>query len=257
MFSDADVIDAIKEHCLVLSSPRMLPRGHIALHTKLLYPDGGSIAVYIERGHLIRPAGLALSDFGNSLAKLAEYQVNPWVPKSRIRAIEESVGDLGVKLLDDRLVLEIAALNRLGDGVITLAQACVRTSCMVFNRRATQRRTLAEEVKGIVDSLKLPVIPKFRYTGPASAPVVVDYRVTNPSKSSAVLTLTGGHVQAIEVFRKWSDLEHLKVEDRFVTIFDERREFERKEDLDRLQRISEVVSVNNRLGVEMLLRKAA
>src|SRR4051812_41969821 len=63
MIADADIVDAIREHCLVYST-RTLPRGHIRVDTKLLYPDGSAICLFVERGLMSRESGLGLSDFG-------------------------------------------------------------------------------------------------------------------------------------------------------------------------------------------------
>jgi len=255
VITDAEIVEVLQGHCIVFGH-RLLPRGHFRVDTKLLYPDGASISVFVERGNLLRNEGCALSDFGKTFAKLSELQVNPRHPRTRFQAIEETVGDVGARVLDDRIVIKFSELSEFSDCIINLGQACIRASCMIFNRRSAQQRSVAEEVQSIVESTGLPFELKHRFKGPFQNDVIVDYRVSNPLRRSSILTLGGSHVQANEVFRKWSDLKYSNVEDRLVTIFDERRGVERKEDLIRLEKVSEVLSIDNRRGIGMRLNAA-
>jgi hypothetical protein len=255
MITDTEIIEALREHCLVYSH-RQLPRGHIRFDTKLLYPDGASIGVFVECADLLKHERRIMSDFGMSFAKLAEFQVNPRHPKSRFQAIEESVRDLGVRVSGDRLVLELTQASALREDIIKLGQACLRVSYIIYSRRSTQRVSLSEEIRVVIENTGLDYVPKHRFKGPFERDVEVDYRVTGPTRHTSILALGGSHTQANEVFRKWSDLDYSKVEDQFVTIFDERKEVERKEDLVRLERVSEVLSLTNRKGIEMVLKAA-
>jgi Domain of unknown function DUF1828 len=254
--TDCAIIHALHKHCLVFGH-RTLSNGHIRIDTKLLYPDGASIAIFVESGDLLRNERRVISDFGMTFAKLAEFQVNPRQTKARFQAIEETVGDFGVRIVRDQLTFELTDVSLLGDCIINFSQACLRASCMIFNRRIAQQTSLAEDVREVVKSTGLPFEPKYRFKGPFQKDVEVDYRVSGPSKHSSILTLGGGHVQANEVFRKWSDLKWSNVDDRLITIYDERREVQRKEDLERLERVSEVLSLVNRKGIEMRLKAAS
>jgi hypothetical protein len=253
MITDEQIVEALRAHCLVYAH-RILSNGHIRIDTKLLYPDGASIAVFIEQGDLLRHERRIISDFGMTFAKLAEFRVNPRQPKTRFQTISEMIGDFGVRIVDDRLTLEFREATDLGNSLIDFSQACLRASCMIFNRRTTQQDSLSEEVRNVVLATGLHFEPNFRFQGPFQKEIEVDYRVTSPSNPSSILTLGGSHVQANEVFRKWSDLNYLGVQDRMITIYDERRELERKEDLVRLERVSDVLSLVNRKGIQMLLK---
>lgn len=254
MMTDDEIEAVLNSHCL-LHGFRKLPRGHYRADTKLLYPDGAAISVFVERGDLASAGGCVISDFGNTLAKLAEYQVDARAA-SRFQTIKDSVGSLGVRVQNDRLVLELSGKDQIADGIITLSQACLRAACLIFTRRASQQRPFTDEVKSVVESTQLPFEEKYRFDLPQLRPITVDYRVTNPSRTSSILTLGTSHAQANEVFRKWYDLQRSGVEDRMVTIFDDRRELERQEDLIRLEDISKVVSLSNQNNLAMLLKAA-
>jgi hypothetical protein len=254
--TDDTIIEALRAHCLVYGH-RTVPKGHLRIDTKLLYPDGASIAVFVEKGDLLQSSRRVMTDFGMTFAKLSEFQVNPRQPKTRFQAIEDTVGDFGIRIVGDRLVLELTETSALGDCLINFSQACLRASCMVFNRRVTQQVSLADEVREVVSGTGLPFEPKYKFRGPFQKDVEVDYRVEGPAKPSSILAMGGSHVQALEVFRKWVDLRILNVNDRMITIYDERRQVERREDLQRLERVSEVLSLTNRKGIEMRLRAAA
>ena len=114
MVTDEEIQAVLTTHCLSLGYKK-LPKGHFRVNTKLFYPDGASIGVFVERGNLIRPDGVSLSDFGGTFAKLLEHQVDPTIP-ARLRTIEETVSALGVHVKDDRLVLELGKAAEIPEG---------------------------------------------------------------------------------------------------------------------------------------------
>jgi Domain of unknown function DUF1828 len=243
MIAKAEFKSILDEHCLVRQT-RVLPRGHIRADTHLVYPDGAAISVFVERDNFDNLLGFVISDLGNTFAKLDEYGVNPF-QTIRLRAIKETVGDLNVRIIKDRLVLDFMEIKDLKLGVIDLAQACLRASCMIFNKRKSQPRLIQDRVHKIIENTQLPFDKDFEFSGPYDAPVKVDYRVKNPSRPSSLLIMKGTHAQANEVFRRWQDLHKASVSDRFLTVFDDRSELERPEDLRRLNDVSDVVSVSN------------
>lgn len=255
MIAQDDFTTILNDHCLVRGSVRVLPRGHIRADTRLMYPDGAAISIFVEQGNLKRTVGYALSDFGKTFAKLDEYGASPF-RKSRLRMIEETVGDLQVRVMNDRLVVELMAIQDLDDGVFNLAQACLRASCLIFTRRSSYQRTIHEKVHDIVKDIRLPYEANYKFSGPYNSPVKVDYRVTGPSISSSLLVMSGKHDQANEVFRRWYDLKKAKVTDQFLTVYDE-QQCVRSEDIETLQDISKVVSVSHPKMIERLLKAAA
>jgi len=254
MVTDDEIETVLKTHCLSLGYKR-LPRGHFRVNTKLLYPDGASIGVFVDRGDPTKPNGVTLSDFGGTFAKLLEYQVDPMFP-TRLQTIQETVSAIGVRVTGDRLVFEVNEAVKIPDGVISLSQACLRASCLIFTRRTSPQRSFADEIRAVVKATNLPFEEKYPFNVPNFRPITVDYRVKGPNRHSSILTLGTSHAQANEVLRKWFDLKRSNVGDRLVTVFDERRDLEQKEDLIRLGDISDVISLSNHAGLEMLLKAA-
>ena len=70
-----------------------------------------------------------------------------------------------------------------------------------------------------------------------------------PRKRSAIQTLTSGnssqaHINANEIFKRWCDLSE-RTENR-ITVFDDRSDVYRDEDLNRLADFSDVVALSDR-----------
>ena len=257
MISADEITAAIQAHCLVTRGDlKVLRKGHLRVGTKMLYPDGSGIDLFVERGDLIRQEGYAISDFGRTFTKLAEFQMNVKAPKSRLQTIADMARVFGVELMGERLVVELDKPEELGDGLIRLGQGCVSVASLVYTRRSSRQFTLSEEVHAVIEESALDYESKFQHNGPYNKPVIDDYRVTGQSKKSSILAIGPHHSQAADAFNKWSDLRYVNVPDNFVTIFDDRAGYDRSEDLARLERISEVYSIKNRNMIESVLKAA-
>ena len=208
-------------------------------------------------GKLTRPDGYAISDFGRTFAKVAEYQMNVRYPRNRRQIISDMARPFKVEVMQqDRLVVILDGPDTLGDGLIRLGQACLSVSSLVYTRRSTRPTTLAEEVKLVIDDADLSYEVKYPHNGPRNKPIPVDYRVKGPFRMSSILTLGPHHSQAADAYIKWSDLKYVKIEDRFITIFDDRSGYDRSDDIARLERVSEVISIKNPKMIEHALRAA-
>ncbi len=256
MITIEEVLAQLNSHCIVTPGDIMaLPRKHARVGTKFLYPDGSGIDLFVEMGSLLRPSGYAISDFGGTLAKLAEYQMDV-KPKSRTQTIIEMSKPFGVELADDRLIFVCDLLDQLGDGLICLGQACISVASLVHTRRNVRQGSLSAEVEMVIRDTKLKYQPNYEHAGPYERLVQVDYRVEGPSKASSVLLVGSRHEQAADAFGKWSDLIFAGVKDKLLTIYDDREGYKRTDDLSRLERISEVVSIKNPKMIEHSLLAA-
>lgn len=253
MMSIAEIEAILAGHCLVIDHD-ILPRQHVRIGTKLLMIDGSAIDIFMERGNLTRAEGFALSDLGQTMETLSEYGIRP---RDRKEMIRSAIDSSGVRLFDDRLVLELSESNDFAEGIITLAQACLRVSCIAFTRKAPQQKEFRVQVREALRSTGLALEPNYRYSGPYEQDVKVDYRVTETPRPVAVLKLGPQHIQANEVYRKWVDLEDAAITDRRVTIFDDSRTPDNRADIRRLSKLSEVVAVSNRRMLVEVLRQAA
>jgi hypothetical protein len=256
-----DIIhQALGDHCIV-SDLSVVPRGHVRIGTKLLYPDGDGIDLFVERGSFDDQTGARLSDFGQTMAKLAEFQVRMWQARSRMQMLEEAVADLGVRIEADALTMAVSGVEGIADAVLRLGQACIRASCMIFTKRASQQESFYEEVKSVVTNTGFPVKENYKFHGPYGVLVPVNFRVDSPETSSAVLTMfaantASSHVQANEIYRKWSDLKDAGIRDKFLTVFEGRRNIEKQEDLRRIEKLSAVLPVTNPGAIQQYLRRA-
>lgn len=234
------IAEVIKNHCLT-DGVDILPRGHLRAATKLKYLDGASIDVFLEKEqHLFDVA--MFSDMGQTFAKLAEFGIRP---KDREEMIREAISSLpGLRVVKDRLTVMADSVEQAKTAVIDLAQACVRISCLAFTRRSSHKRLFAERVKKFLETTKLNFEEGYLYRGPFQRDIKVDYRFGKINRPAAVLQLSGSHAQANEVFRKWYDLHEAKVNDNLITVYDDSNELEHIEDLERVERFSNLVAVS-------------
>ncbi len=77
-----DIRAAVAGHSIVRSTEK-LENGHVRVETSFLYPDGGSIDVFVpaEDGPLLLAP--KLTDFGQTTSWLSDVQVKPWLSKKR------------------------------------------------------------------------------------------------------------------------------------------------------------------------------
>ena len=129
-----DLLESVKSklssHSLVRDVDQ-LPRGHIRIETALLYPDGGSIDVFVQNEQPLLK-GFELTDFGQTIVWLLNVQVKPWESKKRQRFLEDAIRLYGVQKKDGELTLPIDSLDQIPEGMLRLAQACLRVSDLNF-----------------------------------------------------------------------------------------------------------------------------
>ena len=235
----------------------VLPRGHVRLETGFLYPDGSSVDVFlVEVSPLLRT--LKLSDLGQTTSWLLDVQVKPWLSKKRQRFIEDALRIYGVDQVGGALELPLASLDGLVEGVVKLGQACVRVADLTYTRRSALQTGVSEELEEFLSDADLPYEPNQELVGRHDAHVVVDFLVRGASVTSALLTLASGnasqaHVTANELFKRWYDLSVPERHEQRVTVFDDRYNVYRDEDLVRLADLSDVVALSDRLTLRDLL----
>ena len=263
MIAEADIMEAIRDHCLVYSH-RPVPRGHIRIDTRLLYPDGSGISVFVERGNLTRRSGLAISDFGKTLRMLTESNLNPWKSTGRMRTLADAVNPLDVHIMNDRLVLELESTDQIHEGIIKLSQACLRASLLIYIKRdSSQKASFPRTVRSIIEKTGLVYTRRYPLTGKFDKMLTFDYMVQDGPAESLVLTLdskkiTDSHGRSSKIFTKWHDIEGRTGNRKRVTIYnDGHQEAYRDEDLRRLQDVSTLIPVSNEEAIKSALRFAA
>jgi hypothetical protein len=236
-----------------------LPRGHIRLETAFLYPDGSSIDVFVkEQADTPLLPSHTLSDLGQTTTWLLDMQVKPWLSKKRQQIVTDVLKVHGVQQIGGAFELEMKDYQELIDDIVRLGQACARIADLTFTRRTSMQSSVDEEVEELLADFSLDYTPKAELKGRFGAPVKVDFLVRGRRLESAVQTLssansTTSHTVANEVFRRWYDLDESEKSKQRVTVFDDRFDTYRAEDLKRLRDVSDVVALSEKTTLPDLL----
>ncbi len=257
---NADIEQLAADLCMVREVDRV-PRGHLRLETKFLYPDRSSVDVFVRnpaQGSLM-PTAPVLSDLGQTMTWLADVQVRPWQSKKRQRFVEDTLYTLGVRQNGGSLETSFEAnRNALEDAVIRLGQACVRVADLLFTRRSNLQVVASDEVEELISDAELAYEANVPLAGKHGNMVVVDFLVSGRRQKSAVLTLgaqytASAHTSANEVFRKLYDLDMPTRPEQRVCVYDDRYDVYRSDDLKRIRDVSELIPLSARQDVVAVL----
>lgn len=230
----------------------------VALETALVYPDGDAIMVYLSAQAGLVPA-LRLTDHGQTMAWLYHAQIKPWTSPRRKALLAQILSQHGVAQEGGALEIPLSGTEGLPQAAIQLAQACLRASDLVLTRRIVTQASFKEEVEELITDFEIPYEADVQLAGVAGRLVPVDYLVRSGRLTSAVLALSTGsrsvaHTTSNEAFSRWYDLRE-RAEQR-VTLFDDRNDVFRDEDLRRLRDFSQVVPFSEHQTVRDLLTAA-
>jgi len=251
-----DIRARVAGHALVRSTD-VARRGGVRLETAFLYPDGSSVDVFLRDDKPLF-GSLKLTDLGQTTSWLLDVQVKPWLSKKRQRFVEDALRLHGVHQIGGALELPIASLDALIDGVVRLGQACVRVADLTYTRRSAMQTGFSEELEEFLSDADLPFDANAELVGRRGVPVKVDFLVRGTTRPSVVLALASGqssqaHVAANEVFRRWYDLNVPERHEHRVTVFDDRVDVYREEDLERIRDLSTLVALSDRDSLRDLL----
>jgi hypothetical protein len=234
----------------------LLPSGYLRIETVFRYPDGTSIEIFVAPTDLLPT--IRLTDLGQTSAWLLNLQLKPWLSRKRRGFIEDALHTYGVKQSGGELILEIDGMAHLADGVIRLSQACLRVADLSFTRRSSLQSTFEEEVEDVLNDAELPYDSNPEVIGKYGNKISLNFAVQGSHTKSLVLTLgsqspSAAHTLANEVFRKWHDLDQPGRLEQRVTLFDDRADVYREEDLERLKGASSVLPFSDRRSVGVVL----
>lgn len=244
MFEERDIRQALQQAVLVRSLERVRRRNHLRIETDLRLPDGSFVDVFLAREPQLDIEGEKVTDFGQTMEWLSHVNVKPWLSARRREILEDAIGVLGVQLNGGALECSVTDITQVASTVSRVAQACVRVADMIYLRRSVVRSTFLEDVEEMLSGFELEFEPRAELRGRNDRLVNVDFLVTGPRAQSAVLTFGSGHRpvahnQANEIFTKWYDLAERDF--RRVTVYDDRHDTYKDEDLDRLSAVSDVL----------------
>jgi hypothetical protein len=246
----------LQDHALFKGVDR-LPKGHLRIETGLLYPDGSSIEVFVVEDSPLHNT-IKLSDLGQTTAWLLNVQVKPWLSKKRKGLLEDAIQLLGVRQIGGTLELPIKNIDQIPEDIIRLSQACLRVADLTFTRRSSLQTVFTEEVEEVLVDSEVEYTPNSELIGRYGKSIRVDYLAKGKRTESAILGLSSGsasqaHNLANEVFRRWYDLSIPERTEQRVTIFDDKLDVYREEDLRRLGDYSTVVALSERTTIRDLL----
>ncbi len=256
MIDLGDIRKRLEGHSIVREVDKV-PKGHVRIETAFLYPEGSSVDLFIvEENSLFPPT--KLSDLGNTSQWLLDIQIRPWLSKKRQAYVHDALRIYGVEHQGRALELTLPSLDGVVDGIVRLGQACVRVADLAYTRRSSLQLAVTEEVEEVLVDSELDYDTNPELEGRYGKPIRVDFLVRGNRSKSALLTLSSqnssqAHIQANEIFRRWHDLNIPARTEQRVTIFDDRYDVYRDDDLHRLRDISEVISLTERTTIRDLL----
>lgn len=266
MITLADIRKAVGSHCMVWEDGiEEISRGRIRIETRFRYPDGGSIELWFVQDTESLPQLRTvpkLSDLGETMTWLFHAQVKPWTSEKRRLFVQDVLSLYEIEREGGELMRRIDDVGQLGDEIIRLGQACLRVSDLVFTKRMTISSSVTEHVEAALDDADLSYVPDAEIAGRFGKRVRLDFMVKRPVRDSGILTLTSttrssAHYTANEIFTKWYDLQDSSAIERRVTVFDDRQQWYRDEDLERLEELSVVVPLTDTRRLVDILEAAA
>ena len=256
-FTLAEIDEALRGQAVVRGIDTV-ERGHIRIQTDFRYPEGSYVDLFLLANGLFPQE--RLSDLGNTFSWLADLQIRPWESKKRLQFVEDVVKALDVELVDGALETSVPAPTALPGAISRLGQACLRVADLMYTRRSSLLVPVAEEVEEILVDIGVDYKTDAELAGIYGTMVKVDFLVSTPRNPTAILTWAStnpsqGHQIGNEIFRRWYDLRENPAADR-VTIYDDRVEAYRDEDVKRIADLSEVVGLSERGRIVELLNAA-
>lgn len=245
MTTPSEIMAVLKGTALVRDVDQV--NTYIRCETMFLYPDGSSVDVFVGEDQPLFKRYI-LSDLGQTMTWLMDMQVKPWQSKRRQYLLEDAIRLYEVEQAGGALQLALASTADLVSGVIRLGQACVRVADLFYTRKLNLQTRFSEEVEEFLSDTDLPYDIDKEFTGRGGRQVRVDF-VIHGKRDSMMLTLSPGnsahqaHVASLEAFRKWYDLGD-RNEPR-VTVFDDRVDVYRTEDLERIRGQSDLIGISD------------
>lgn len=234
----------VDENCVVLSVAA-LPTGPVRFGTAFQYPDGSLVDLFLD----CDPGGLfplnRLTDFGRTLQWLdcLNFKIHSNEKRSKefdgilkVLDVNHEGGEIHVALESQNDPVEVKR------SIIRLGQACSRVADLSFMRRSPSRASVfRQEVEQILQDGAIEYKSNVILTGQFENSVPVDFLTQS---QTAILTLSSAnhdyaHKSANEVFRRFFDLPTWPSPK--LTVYDDRLESYREEDLSRLRQVGLVV----------------
>jgi hypothetical protein len=259
-YLDIPDIDCLKRTTLVRD---VVPveRGHVQIETGFKYPDGSSIDIYVKNHNkLLWPAELTLTDFGNTISWIGFLGVDPFKNKKRNRIFQSIIEIYDVNESGACLECKVNT-DELANGLIRLAQACLRVADLGYMARFAPKSQFMEEVEEVLDETGLDYDRSFEIDGRAGNVVKVDFRVHGPRTDSALMLLpaetsheTTARQRAEHVFATFFDLQSWPGQR--IAVLDDRRQIYPDADISRIESTAIIIPFTERESFSDILLAA-
>jgi hypothetical protein len=221
--------------------------GSLRLATPFTYPNSSHIDLFLEpKNHLFD--SFRLSDYGQTAEYLFELGFDVFATKKRKQIVNDICQSLEIEQGNGEFYVDLdnTLLKDLSSYMVKLSQACIRVADLSFTQRLQNFLTFETEVEEFIVQKDLRYETETELVGRYNNVIKVDFSVKGKSVDSIVQTLstrnpTNSHIKAIEVFRKWYDLQEYKQRNQFLTIYDSDSVNVRQEDFKRLYEHSTVL----------------
>jgi hypothetical protein len=255
--SAADVENRARGICLVRGVDRV-PRRHLRLETIFRYPDGGAIDLFIPwNDDLFAP--VTVTDFGQTMTWLADNQVRPWTSKKRQQFLADALLALGVEQDGGAFVTTVNPdLSDLTEAIARVGQACIRAADLMFTSRSVMQSSITEDVEELLIEHGLRYTTNAVLEGPYGEHRF-NFLVEGQNQRTAVLTWSSAHPSSahnssLEILVKWYDLITRDRPEQRLTVWDDRSDVYKPEDIERLEGLSTVLPISRPDEVVAVLR---
>lgn len=226
-------------------------KGHIRFETAFRYPDGSQIDVFLKKES--QKNKLLLTDFGNTIGSLLDLQLKPFASSNRKKYSEDILKTLELQLIGSCIEKKVTSLKEIESGIISVAQGCIRFSDLLFTRRLSNQSTFSDTMEDFLSESSLEYELN-QELGDQNLSIKVDYLIHGQRNDSAILNLSTGNTGTAktisnEILRKWIDMQRLGRNHNRVTVFDDRYDVYKKEDLDRLGNFSTVIPFSDKNSI--------
>lgn len=235
----------------IIKSIEEVYKGHIRFETAFRYPDGSQIDVFLRKES--QKSKLLLTDFGNTIGTLLDLQLKPFASPNRKKYTEDILKTLELEMNGSCIEKKVTTLKEIESGIISVAQGCIRFSDLLFTRRLSTQSTFSDTMDDFLSESSLEYETN-QEVGDQNLSIKVDYLIHGQRYDSTILNLSTGNsatakIISNEIFRKWYDMMQLGKKYERVTVFDDRYDVYRDEDLNRLKNFSTVIPFSDKNSI--------
>lgn len=215
----------------------------LRVSTPFKYPDGSFIDVFVEIENAL-PSQAKVSDFSQTFTWLLDLAIS--VPRTgrRKNFLTSILNTYGVTENEGELQLYINKANDLPNAVLSIAQASLRVSDLMFTQRLARATDFNDNFEDFLEALELTF--NARRFEVRDKTVVIPYYTKSERVSSLVQTLSTKSLSSApqisrDAFVRWYDIRDELPEALRITVFDDQNDIIRSSDLDRLNDWSKII----------------